>query len=627
MLLKTNQTTKKKKRKLSKPKGTSKTNLKGCSMSVPFFCAFLQPFPLIRVLIIKPRNIQMLRSLLLALIITISANLNAQTLVQLGLNKAYHGVSDGYTLFNPLLAPDVYLINNCGELMHQWDTGTRLGGNSVQLLENGNLLKTSRDNPLPATTITGGGGGQWVELIDWDGNIIWEYEYFSSTVRAHHDAEILPNGNVLLLAWDLHDYNDCIDSGRDPNFLPDSVIWSEHIIEIDPNTDQIVWEWWLWDHIVQDFDNTKNNFGVVADHPELMDMNFHGIITSNIGLDDWIHANSIAYNEDLDQIVMNSRHTGEFYIIDHSTTSQEAAGHTGGNSGMGGDILYRWGNPLAYDQGTSNDTQLFGAHDVHWIADSLEGPNKLLVFNNGWQRPGASPYPWSNVIKLDLPWNDQTNKYDYTQGTAYEPQAPYWEYLDTVNTLSHGTKFFSGYISGAQALYNGNTLICDGAYGRFVEIDTAQEIVWEYYSPIVQTGILNQGDSLQPFALGTHNPVFRALKYHKDFVGFTGRTFNGTALPIEGNYPTPYNCAGFASVVENPNQEFNVYPNPANSNLVIQTDAPFESEAFICNSLGQRMMTFQISGSQTEIDVSHLADGSYYLIVSGMEAIKVNVLH
>ena len=569
----------------------------------------------------------MLRSLLLALVISFSANLNAQTFVQLGLNKAYHGVSDGYTLFAPLLAPDVYLINNCGELMHTWDTGTRLGGNSVELLDDGRLLKTSRDNPLPATTITGGGGGQYVELIDWDGNVIWEYEYFSPTVRAHHDAEMLPNGNILVLAWDLHDYQDCIDSGRDPNFLPDSVIWGEHIIEIDPNTNQIVWEWWMWDHVVQDYDNTKNNFGVVVDHPELMDINFHGLMAggSNHGLDDWIHANSIAYNAELDQIVMNSRHTGEFYIIDHSTTTQEAAGHTGGNSGMGGDILYRWGNAMAYDQGTTNDIQLFGSHDVHWIPDSLEGPNKMLVFNNGWQRGDA--INWTNVVKLELPWNAQTMKYDLTQGTAYEPQAPYWEYLDTVNMLSHETIFYSGYISGAQALYNGNTLICDGAYGRIFEIDTTNEVVWEYYNPIISTGALNQGDSLHPFALGMDNPVFRALKYRKDFSGFTGKTWNGNALPLEGNYPIPYECAGFASVAENPVQEFGVYPNPANSSLVITTNAPVETEAFICNSLGQKVMTLQISGTETEINVSQLENGAYYLVAAGMETVKVNILH
>lgn len=567
----------------------------------------------------------MLRLLFSTLLIFITFNSSSQVLVPLGLTKAFHGVSDGFTLFAPLINTDVYLINNCGELMHTWDSGTRLTGNSVELLDNGTLLKASRDNPGPATAITGGGGGQYVELIDWDGNTTWEYEYFdSATVRMHHDVEMLPNGNVLILAWDLHDYNDCVTSGRRTTQLPDSVIWSEHIIEVDPTTNQIVWEWWLWDHLIQDYDSTLNNYGVVGDHPELMDINFHGIVT-NVGLDDWIHANSIAYNPELDQIVMNSRHTCEFYIIDHSTTSQEAAGSSGGTSNMGGDFLFRWGNPWAYDQGFGTDIKLFGAHDVQWIPDSLEGPNKILLFNNGWQRPFGEP--WSNVMKLELPWNDMTNTYDYTPGTAYGPTDHFWDYSDTVNVTPHGTNFYSGYISGAQSIYNGNTLICDGAYGRLFEIDANKEIVWEYYSPIIQGGILNQGDSLDPFALGTKNPIFRAQKYRRDYSAFDGREFNGTALPIEGGYPIPYECAGFASLTENPSEGLRIYPNPASNSLTIKSEKELTGEAIICNALGQSILRVSISNQETVIDISHLENGSYYVILDGYKAMKVNVIN
>ena len=57
----------------------------------------------------------------------------------------------------------------------------------------------------------------------------------------------------------------------DRHFMPDS------LVEIKPTgktTGEVVWEWHLWDHLVQDHDSTKANFGVVADHPELVDANF-----------------------------------------------------------------------------------------------------------------------------------------------------------------------------------------------------------------------------------------------------------------------------------------------------------------------------------------------------------------
>ena len=76
------------------------------------------------------------------------------------------------------------------------------------------------------------------------------------------------------------------------------------------------------DHVIQDFDNAKPNFGVVADHPELLDINFPPNVTSN---GDFNHSNSLSYDPIADIILLNSPFQAEFYFIDHSTTTAEAA--------------------------------------------------------------------------------------------------------------------------------------------------------------------------------------------------------------------------------------------------------------------------------------------------------------
>src|SRR5690606_15913622 len=108
--------------------------------------------------------------------------------------------------------------------------------------------------------------------------------------------------------------------------------------------------------------------------------------------------NAIDYNPQLDQIMISTREFSELWIIDHSTTTAEAAGHTGGRSGKGGDILYRYGNPAAYNRGTRADQKFFYQHDAQWIEPGLPGAGNILVFNNGWNRVDGSSF--SSVIEL-----------------------------------------------------------------------------------------------------------------------------------------------------------------------------------------------------------------------------------
>jgi hypothetical protein len=113
-----------------------------------------------------------------------------------------------------------------------------------------------------------------------------------------------------------------------------------------------------------------------------MDVNKLGTYGNPNG-SDWLHANSIDYNADLDQIIISFAKTGEFWIIDHSTTITESQGSTGGLSNMGGDILYRWGNAKNYQRGTLSDVILEFQHDPHWIPNGYVDAGKVMIFNNG----------------------------------------------------------------------------------------------------------------------------------------------------------------------------------------------------------------------------------------------------
>ena len=220
-------------------------------------------------------------------------------------------------------------------------------------------------------------------------------------------------------------------------------------------TDQfnMVWEWRSWDHLIQDFDSTKENFGVVADHPELMDFNFG----TNLGEADWWHSNSLSYSPERDQILLSNRNSDEIIIIDHSTTTAEAATSSGGNSGRGGDFLYRYGNPASYDQGDETDALFNGQHDAHFIPAGMPDAGKIQVFNNGRDRD------FTAIQIIDPEFDEVTNNYIYTGG-AYGPEELSFEYTDPVDPAN----FHASFLSGSQQLPNGNILIDNGAFWIFV---------------------------------------------------------------------------------------------------------------------------------------------------------------
>ena len=421
-----------------------------------------------------------------------------------GLTVNETGASDGYTLFASRRHNVAYLIDNAGRMVHRWEDNV---GSNNRLLENGNLMGYNDGGVLRET--------------DRAGNVVWSYQH---PEQLHHDFVALPNGNVLLLLREIKTPQEAIAAGANPAFVPEMGLAIDTVVEVRPiypDRAEVVWEWSIWDHLVQDYDAAKANFGRVAEHPELVDLNY-GLRelhrTKRSPPNHWLHANGLDYHPELDQIVISARNLGEIWVIDHSTTTEEAAGHSGGNSGRGGDLLYRWGNPRVYRAGTYADQQLFWLHNAHWIPEGLPGAGNILIFNNGSEYEGRY-LDYSAVVEITPP----TAGYGYARAEAaggrYGPAGPTWTY-----TAENPSDFLSYVVSGAQRLPNGNTLSVGGMQGVIFEVPPAGATVWRYVNPVIETGPIYQGDPIRSEwhmseAWLWDNLIYRVYRYAPDYPG------------------------------------------------------------------------------------------------------------
>ncbi len=385
-----------------------------------------------------------------------------------GLTASAQSPYPGVTLISPQNSNEAQMIDMDGTVLMTWH-GSARPASFPYLLSDGSIVRPCMDMN---GSFSGGGVGGRIQKIDAEDNLLWDFFFSNDDYQQHHDIQPMPNGNILLIAWERKTRQEAIDAGRQSIA---GEMWPTLIVEIEPDGPtggNIVWEWHLWDHLVQDVDPNKPNYGAVVDHPELIDINY-GNLGGPQSSGDWIHVNSIDYNEQVDQIVFSSRSFNEIYIIDHSTTTEEAAGHTGGNSGMGGDILYRWGNPAVYGRGSSADQRFDVVHGINWVDCGLPGAGNLLAFNNG-DRPGSAN-DYSSVLEITPPL-DENGTYAIDDGEAFGPSDPAWYYEDT--------SWYAGATQcGAFRLPNGNTIITAAESGYVFEVTSSGTTVWEYEHP------------------------------------------------------------------------------------------------------------------------------------------------
>ncbi len=389
-----------------------------------------------------------------------------------------------YTLYSLKNSTKAYLVDLTGATYKMWTfNSSKPVGYSSYLLPGGVILRTVAKS---GNYFTGGPICGEVQKVDWNGNVIWDYVYSTTEYCTHHDICPMPNGNVLLIAYETRNPTQVSAAGCSQNIT----MWPDKIVEIEPvgtTGGNVVWEWHAWDHLSQSLYPAKANYVTsIVDHPELLNVNYKA-------QKDWLHVNGIDYNEQLDQIVFSSHNMNEFYVIDHSTTIAEAASHSGGNSGKGGDILYRWGNPEAYQASGSANFNI--VHDAHWVPAGCPNAGFLCGFNNKGGAGGKT------CVDLVSPPYDGFN-YTHTPGMSYEPATYSWRHTYSGSpTQNEGN---------SQQLPNGNTLVNISFSGYMYEIDANQNVVWS------------------KTVAGTNTSAFRYTDCYVNSIGYA----NATALPM-----------------------------------------------------------------------------------------------
>lgn len=250
--------------------------------------------------------------------------------------KAY----SGYTLF--AAHGTTYLIDMEGQVVNTWRMGT-----NPRLLDNGHILDATRDDPS---------GFQGFQELDWDGKDVWRYTETRDGYAPHHDSVRIHNRaldapTTLYIANRSISHEQAIAAGCDPRNGPYRGAQMDAVVEIGMDGN-VVWEWWFFDHVVQDVDASKANYTgegrTVADYPGRIDLNLPGRPLKR----DWLHCNSLDYNAESGHIVINSVQ-GEFYVIDHDGTfvPDDPSASIAKAAGPAGDFLYRFGDPARYGHG------------------------------------------------------------------------------------------------------------------------------------------------------------------------------------------------------------------------------------------------------------------------------------
>ncbi len=557
---------------------------------------------------------------------------------------------NGYTLFGTRGLS--YLVDMEGHVVHKWLIGT-----NPRFTPGGTILDAVGGNPSNQNT--------WREL-DWDGNIVWQYSETRSGYYPHHDFEKIFNPKlgdstfIYIANKDLTSQQ-CLNAGCDPSHTYTGS-QMDVIVEVDMQGN-VIWEWSFFDHVVQDINPALPTYGIIANTPGKIDLNIQG----NPVRSDWLHCNSLDYNEDLDLIVVNSVH-GEFYVVDHGNTfiANQPANSIALAATSAGDFLYRFGDPAKYDKGdppsvlenwekaTAGHKQIGGAHNIQWIKPGLPGAGNFLVFNNAENLFELTPQ--SYIVEINPYLNSAgvntgifVNPPDAGYVTVPSPNQNLMKENKKVSkqivwtySSKNNTTFYSTIGSSAQRLPNGNTMVCSMNDGHFFEIKPSDtSLVWEYINPVTRDGVKKIKVDNYP----TYNGVFRAYRYAATHPALAGHDLT-PGNTITASVPNYYIPSDLTFIKENepeplPQSILNQnYPNPFSGSTQIQFEIS-ESKLIIieiCDFSGNKVKTlmsktypkgkYSLTWDGTNDSGTKVATGVYfYILTADNQRIAKKMIH
>jgi uncharacterized membrane protein YgcG len=438
--------------------------------------------------------------------------------------------ANGYTMIGP------YLIDMKGNVCHVFKQGGTI-------YEDGTMY---------------GSGGMAFAKYDWDGNVIFDLEETRPDYRPHHDSNLIFNKalnaeTVIYIANETLTHDELIAAGADPS-RTSSGTRMDCLVERDQNNN-VVWEWCMYDHLVQDLYPDKDNYvgkgKKISDYPGKLDFS-HGRVVN--------HCNGFDYSPELGHIVFDDVR-GEMWIIDHDGTF--VAGDPEKSIELAasekGDFLWRFGDPEMYDQGDSTHKQMGTTHDAQFIKKGRPGYPNLMIYNNGAGMGVAVAQ--STIMEINPYLNAQgitTDSYVNPPEAGYKAEPSrrgggkrgggkdrgkggggkrggggkgggsrlisnqlVWEFR---NNQESGMLSTNG--GNCIRLYNGNSLASNKVHGHFVEVTPEFEIVWEYVNPVCRTGVKK---IITPEDYDLH-PAGRTDRYPWNYPAFQGKdlTVKGT---------------------------------------------------------------------------------------------------